>query len=546
MLGSLGKLVDKERIPFVFLLLGMGVASAILKISLLVVDVVPFNSDEAVVGLMARHFLQGDWEIFFYGQAYMGTLDASLVAIAFSLFDPHVILIRVIQVLLYIGTVITTGYLGQLIFRSKHVGLIAAGLMVIPNVNATLYTTVSLGGYGEVLLLGNLLMIAAYKAYDEARRKWYILWGFIAGLGIWTFGLILIYILPTGILLLYRAFRDKRKAKTTLDLIFTGTALAVGLSPWILWAISNGFSPLLEELFGSAISGASSSNPFLAILVHLYNFLLFGTTVIFGLRPPWEIRWLAEPLLPVALAFWLVVLIFAIRNLNKADESRIGRLVLMGVMTALVAGFILTPFGADPSGRYFLPLIVPLNLFAAEFCLDLIERSRAGRWVYLLPAAVLAFNLWGTIEVACHFPPGLTTQFDSITWIDHRFDDELIRFLNENGETRGYSNYWVAYPIAFQSNEEIIFIPSLPYHEDFRYTMRDNRYQPYNMVVENSHRVAYITTNHPALDEHLQNVFQEAEVTWQERWIGDYHVFYQLSDVVRASDLRIEDLQPED
>lgn len=546
MQGSLGKLIDKERIPFLFLLIGLGVVSAILKISLLIADVVPFNSDEAIVGLMARHFLQGDWEIFFYGQAYMGTLDASLVAAAFSLFDPQVILIRILQMLLYIGTVVTTGYLGQLIFRSKYVGLIAAGFMVIPNVNATLYTTVSLGGYGEVLLLGNLLMIAALKAYYEAKRKWYILWGFIAGLGIWTFGLILIYILPTLILLLYRAFQDERKAKNALDLLLAGAAFAIGLSPWIIWAISNGFSPLLEELFGSAISGASSTNPFFAILVHLYNFLLFGTTVIFGLRPPWEIRWLAEPLLPVALAFWLVILIFALRNLTKKDEVQIGRWVLVGVMTALVVGFILTPFGADPSGRYFLPLIVPLSLFAAEFCVDLSERSRAGRWVYLLPAAILIFNLWGTIEVARQFPPGLTTQFDSITWIDHRFDDELISFLKVNGETRGYSNYWVAYPIAFQSNEEIIFIPSLPYHEDFRYTMRDNRYQPYNKVVKDSDRVAYITTNHSALDEHLRNVFNEAEVTWQETWIGDYHVFYQLSDDVRPSDLGIEDLQPQD
>jgi hypothetical protein len=37
---------------------------------------VPLNSDEAVVGLMARHILDGKRPVFYYGQAYMGSLDA--------------------------------------------------------------------------------------------------------------------------------------------------------------------------------------------------------------------------------------------------------------------------------------------------------------------------------------------------------------------------------------------------------------------------------------------------------------------------------------
>jgi 4-amino-4-deoxy-L-arabinose transferase-like glycosyltransferase len=539
-----GKLDRIKRIPFIVILFGLGIASAIPKILLIIADVVPFNSDEAIVGLMARHILQGHWPVFFYGQAYMGTLDASFVAAAFSLFGYHIVLIRVVQMILYIGIVVTTGYVGWQIFRSEQIGLLAAGFMVIPGVNVTLYTTVSLGGYGEVLLFGNLLIIAALKIKAEAKRGWVVLWGFIAGLGLWSFGMILIYIIPTAILWLYSCIKNQRKSQCVVNLSLAAATFLIGLSPWILWAFSNGFSPLFEELFGSAISGASSSNPFLAILAHLYNFLLFGTTVIFGLRPPWEIRWLAKPLLPLALAFWLVILIHALRTLSKKDKALVGRLILVGVMTTLTVGFILTPFGADPSGRYFLPFAVPLSLFAAEFCANLLPHSKRVNWTYLLPAAILAFNLWGTIEVALQTPPGLTTQFDSITWIDHRFDDELIDFLKSNSETSGYSNYWVAYPLAFQSNEEIIFIPSLPYHEDFRYTARDNRYIPYTEEVESSNHVAYITTHHPNLDQVLRESFQDAEISWEEAWIGDYHIFYKLSKVVRPSDLGIDQLQP--
>ena len=78
------------------------------KAVLLAINSVPFNSDEAVVGLMARHILQGERPIFFYGQAYMGSLDAFLVAFGFLLFGQQVWVIRFVQSLLYSGLIITT------------------------------------------------------------------------------------------------------------------------------------------------------------------------------------------------------------------------------------------------------------------------------------------------------------------------------------------------------------------------------------------------------------------------------------------------------
>ena len=65
-----------EWILFIFIL----AAAAGWKLILLSMNAFPFNADEAVVALMARHALQGNIPIFFYGQAYMGSLDALLVA----------------------------------------------------------------------------------------------------------------------------------------------------------------------------------------------------------------------------------------------------------------------------------------------------------------------------------------------------------------------------------------------------------------------------------------------------------------------------------
>ena len=134
-------------------------------------------------------------------------------------------------------------------------------------------------------------------------------------------------------------------------------------------------------------------------------------------------------------------------------------------------------------------------------------------------------------------PPGITTQFNPVTQIDQRQITKLITFLRENDERFGYTNYWVSYPLAFLSQESLVFIPALPYHQDFRYTARDNRYQPYDTEVAHSNKVAYITTNHPALDEHLRGQFKQAGVAWKEQRIGDYQVFYSLSKPIRPEEI---------
>jgi 4-amino-4-deoxy-L-arabinose transferase-like glycosyltransferase len=524
---------------------GLSILSALLKIILLALDVIPFNSDEAIVALMARHTLAGDWPTFFYGQAYMGSLDTTLVAAGFLLVGQKVVVIRIVQIILYSLTVVTTAQLGRMIFGSERIGLLAALFLVIPTVNTTLYTTISLGGYGEALLIGNLLMIAALKSRIEISIRWVLAWGFLSGLGLWAFGITMVFILPSAILLAYGIINKTFSRRSWAAVVAALGAGIIGAAPILIYAIENGTGTLMSEFLGSAISGASATNIFLSIYDHLINLFLFGTTATFGLRPPWEIRWLGVPLIPLAMGFWLIVIGLTIRNMRNRDNASEGRWLLGGVAVTLMTAFILTPFGADPSGRYFLPLLVPMAIFAGEVVGRFAERGVSNEWAYLLVASILLFNLWGTIQSATRNPPGLTTQFDSVTRIDHSYDRELIQFLEQNGETRGYTNYWVSYPVAFLSEERIIFVPKLPYHEDFRYTARDNRYEPYNIDVSGSDQAAYITTNHPDLDERLIANFVSMGITWEEVLIGDYHVFYNLSAKVTPENLAIEDWENE-
>ena len=520
------------------------VIAAILKVWLLSTDSIPFNADEAIVALMARHINQGKLPVFFYGQAYMGSMDAILVALGFRIFGEHIWVIRVIQSLLYLGTVCTTALLGFRLLDSRRAALFSGLLAAIPPVNITLYSTISLGGYGEMLLVGNLLLLGGLEIYrrittqrlkaDRGLFALLLIWGIFAGFGFWVLGLSLVYSIPV-ILMLIWAIKSTDNARLYIPaaaiLIIGGI---IGSLPWWIFAIGDGSVLVISELTGSAIAGLRNNSGLLQPLVRLGNLLLFGSTVILGLRPPWTVRWLMLPLLPFLLVFWFAVLINSFNTkASQKEQTELWMIRLIGIV--LLIGFILTPYGADPSGRYFVPLIIPMAIFGA----DLLTGQTQGKTYLSLGVLILVlfFNLGGTVQSVRSNPPGVTTQFDSVTQIDQRDMGDLIAFLELEEVTRGYSNYWVSYPLAFLSKEQLVFVPRLPYHEDFRYTARDDRYPPYHELVQTAEEVGFITTNHPDLDNYLRTQFEVRGITWQEEKIGEFQVFYDLSTIIRPQEL---------
>ena len=516
--------------------------AAVLKSFIWPTEITPFNADEAIVALMARHINQGQLTAFFYGQHYMGSLDAIIVALGFRIFGEHVWVIRLVQSALYLGTVATTVMLASRVLKLSRAALYAGLLVAIPTVNVALYSTVSLGGYGEMLLIGNLLLLGGLGTIQQLKKKelvtkryyWGLAaWGLGAGFAFWVLGLTLVYSLPILIGILYRLVKhnDPILFKGLLYLAVGGLA---GSSPWWGTAVMNGNLAILTELAGGAIAGASEGSWLIQPLKRTINLIIFGGSVVTGIRPPWSISWLMLPLMPFVLIFWLAVFLYTLRKLIA--EKLTAYLSLLGLIgLVLSVGFILSPYGDDPSGRYFLPMLIPMSLYGA----DLIATHLGERRLLEigLVCFLLLFNLGGIVQSARANPPGLTTQFDPVAQVDHSRMDELIDFLEANDIKSGYSNYWVSYPLAFLSQEEIIFVPRLPYHEDFRYTSRDDRYQPYTEFVSSSTKVAYITTRHPDLDRYLIDQFKNMEIDWKQERIGDYTVYYQLSYPVHVEEI---------
>jgi hypothetical protein len=113
-----------------------------------------FNSDHAVVGLMAKHLAEGrSFPLFFYGQSYMLGVEAWLAALVFLLTGPSVSGLQLPMVLM---NVLTAGVLLVLLRRELGLGQGYAFLASLPFVVAPPATALALveanGGSVEAFL----------------------------------------------------------------------------------------------------------------------------------------------------------------------------------------------------------------------------------------------------------------------------------------------------------------------------------------------------------------------------------------------------------
>jgi hypothetical protein len=496
-------------------------------------DAFPFNSDEAIVGLMGKHILEGENFLYFYGQSYMGSLDAYLVALSFLVIGQKVIAIRIVQIILYALSIIFFNLFIDSAFQNKKMAFIGSLFLVFSPVNVILYSTVSLGGYGEALLIGTAsfyLVEKLLKSLENKNSKFIVcLLSFLFGLGLFVNPISLTLVFSAIVYFLFKIFKMKNNELNKNWLILFLVFFMVGSFPfWVSLFSSNGFS-VFQELTGSAV--AVENDSFLKrLLTHLTSFLLFGPSVIFGLRPPWNVEWIGKLVLPVVVFFW--ILLFYLLFSGKHEKKNVETLLLINIVGLFtLAGFIFTSFGVDPSGRYFLPFIFPIG---AIFGYSIVHFNN--KILSSLAIFVIAYQIFGSY-ISATKEPYITTQFYEPAQVNHKQIDKLINFLEEENELFGFTNYWVSYPLAFLSGEKIIAVPMLPYHPDLRFTERDNRITRYNEIILAGENYFFITTNNQPLNNLLMVKLKQNEIKFKTKAIDDYFIFYDLSRKITPVEL---------
>ena len=200
------------------------------------------NADEDTMGIMGLHIAySGAHPIFFYGQHYMGTLEAYIAAAFFRLFGASVFTLRLGPVLMF-ALFLANMYLLTSLLYTKKLALITLVLLTLGSSLMLDTELVAIGGYPELLFLGSLALLLttwlvfSLDQYSSSRKRlWRLIaygcWGFVVGVGFWSDFLMIALIIVSGLLLLAFCWHELLKGAMLAVVI----GLVVGVFPLIVY-----------------------------------------------------------------------------------------------------------------------------------------------------------------------------------------------------------------------------------------------------------------------------------------------------------------------
>ena len=110
------------------------------------------------------------------------------------------------------------------------------------------------------------------------------------------------------------------------------------------------------------------------------------------------------PMGMVVLLIYAFACYMLLRRKNPLKPD--GRLLVVGMIGLFCGLFIVSRFSIDPTGRYFLPLALPLAIVLAT----LIELLRMRLIRVVLVALVIGYQVIGVVTAVTTIPPGMTTD----------------------------------------------------------------------------------------------------------------------------------------
>ncbi len=435
---------------------------------------------------MARHALyDGDLSVFFYGQAYGGSLEALLTVPAVAVLGATPVAVKVVPMLLSAVAAVLVWRVGRRIIGDRPAIVAGLAFWIWP-ANYVWFSTKARGFYWVAMVLGLVVFLGALRL-EERPDRWrdWMLVGAASGLGWWTTPQILYFIVPAGLWLAWRRRLEAWRAIAAVP------AAVVGAAPWLVYNLQTGGRSL--EVTSRAFDKGFFGN----IAVLFEN----GIPVALGLHA--AEHWLVPVLLPVT---YLVVL----GGLVWAGLRRRGVLAVAALTYPLIWG-VLPVSGVVGEGRYVLFLAPVLGLLLA----DLTSRRVAGAAALL--AAVATLSVAGAFAIRDHSSPFL---------VDHAGGEpEVILMPRDTGPLRAalaewnidhaYADYWIAYRIAFETAEEVVVAP-----------LNTSRYPPYDAVVAAAESPAYIFVAGAPSAARLRAELREAGTAYRESRAGAFVIIH--------------------
>jgi 4-amino-4-deoxy-L-arabinose transferase-like glycosyltransferase len=496
------------------------------RLPFLITGKIPFDSDEAVEGLMARHVLNGELPAFFWGQAFKGVPEVYASAGAFALFGSSVAVLKSVTLVFFAAYVATNFILlDRLLSRWAAV---SASLLLIAAPPALVFWSLDASAeYVIIMLLGTLLLILAEKAKtreQRARISWLFAVGLVVGLGLWVHQLFIVYLIPLAVIHAMRHASWRRLEPRSLNkfTIAIGIVAAIYLALGIVAFVSQGFSAQLGSIPISVTAPQKMWRIAIAVLALAALVQLATTTSWARARDLVRRQW------PAAAGFLIgysPALIYSVLVEPARSPARVANLQLLfnaapdifGNIVPILAGFKIAtterlplPFVAILPGaaalaaylwssrrrlttdffalfvvfypllflasgayldtqsyRYFIPWYA--GLAVAWACGSFVLARERRTLARIIVAAIVGVHVWQQVIWYRKLQPD--TQSPA-----------TIECLKRHGIRGGYAEYWTAYKLTFLASEELIIAPTDGVDRYPRYTEYVRSLPPHQQV----------------------------------------------------------------
>lgn len=448
----------------------------------------PFDSDQAIVGLMAKHIAQGEFPLLYYGDSYGGSLEPALISLVFHLFGVSRFTLHLIPFVFSLLLLFSIYQMGRE-FYNRKVGTLSLLIAVIPSYYLGLYLALANSGYIEILWLGNGLLLYSHRlgTQREVRRSpslRYFILGFFGGLAWWTHPLSIIYLITCALFLFFRERNGFRKGW----FLFSVLGFFLGSLPFWIWNAKQAF-PFFQFIqsskkipYGTKLL-ATASNILEFFGLHLkgeWPTAIYGFIILIMISILWPIIWAKKrkTLFPQSQGPGLLALFC---------------LVFLGI-------YSVSRFSEGEVLRYLLPFysLFPLTIALFLYLLNpLVSLS--------LMIGLLVFQIHGYgISLDLHQKQNIKNQKLS------EVESVLLTFLKKKNLRFNYSpEYWTGPRLTFNTGEDPVF--SLPFND---------RYPLYTLWADASPQVAYVLDG--KYPKSFENLFQALGGRYKKEVIAPY------------------------
>jgi len=432
-------------------------AGAALRADFLIASNFGIESDEAIVGLMAKHILRGDGiPVFYYGQPYMGSLEAICAAAMFMVFGQSNFSLQMTPFIFSIFHIALVAVLAQRVW-SRRAGCISAWLTAISPAALTIWGCKARGGFIELVVLGTLALILAHSSLTEEKPKLKTtaLLGFVLGISWWVNNQSIYYIASIGLVVGVSFLLRLRFKKVCEHCVCGALAFFLGGAPF--WYFNIFETPRWQTFsrLGGSVSFGEAMKHFLGLVSESFP-------IIAGARRFWsdEDLYPGSSLISILLyvgTFLLAVLWAKSRSKSCGKIIREPIWLLTIFMFAVTAIFSFSSFGyLTTAPRYVLPMYSALFvLVACALESAWVEGGRAGKKsAAALMTCFLGFHLLSNYAGGRGIPGEPVIFKGERVAKDQR---ELYEWLGKEGYSHIKTNYWIGYRAAFETDERVTF-----------------------------------------------------------------------------------------